>query len=275
MREAFNRQAGTAAHRKAEQQRLERLAAIRKRIEDNNRRASQRRERDAKERARRDFNRQAEDRKAAEQKQAAAKQEAQRKADERKAAAWVAARQKQQAADAIAEQRRQTSRLRTMHREQTRSMKANEATAIDRHAGACKRIDAAEHRALHEFGVKRRSLTGRATELVKGSAHFEKQRAGIVNRHEAERMKSHRDLEAFKERHFTAAQDMRLRQARERKAIFDKHRDERRDFTRTQEAERPRQIEQRKQAFNKAAEIERSHSQERAKERGQDRALSR
>lgn len=284
VREAFNRQAKTDAQRKAEQQRLERLAVVRKRIDEYNRRAAQRREREAKERVQREFNRKADERKAADRKAAdrkaaerseAAKQEAQRKADERKAAAWVAQRQKQQQADAIAQQRYATSRLRTIHREETRSMKANETTAIERHAGAMKRIDAAEARALHEFGVKRRSLTGRATELVKGSRHFEKQRADIVNSHEAERMKWHRDLEGFKERHFTKSQDMRLKQARERKEIFDKHRDERREFARTQEAARPRMIEDRKQAFNRAAEIERSHKQERTQEREQARGLAR
>jgi hypothetical protein len=61
----------------------------------------------------------------------------------------------------------------------------------------------------------------------------------------------------------------------ERKAIFDKHRDERRDPTKTQEADRPRQIEDRRQAFNKAAEIEQTHKRDRAQERGQGPELNR
>jgi hypothetical protein len=123
--------------------------------------------------------------------------------------------------------------------------------------------------------VKRASLTGRAAELVKGKDHFDRQREAIAKRHEADRMNQHRDLEALKERQFKIAQDTRLRQVQERKAIFDRHRDERRALARKLEAELPRQIEARKQAFNKAAELEQTHKRDRAQERGQDPELNR
>jgi hypothetical protein len=260
---------------KAEERAARAAATAQKRVADATRKAEQRRDRHRKEQMRRDFSRAAEDKKAAEQKQTAAKQEAQKKLDERKAAAYVAERQKAQQADAIAEQRRQTDRLRNQHREETRSLKRNESTALDRHWHAIKRIDGAERRALDEFDVKRASLTGRAVELAKGKDHYDRQRAEIGKRHEADRMKQHRDLEALKERQFKIAQDTRLRQAQERKAIFDKHRDERRDLTKTQEADRPRQIEDRKQAFNKAAELQQTHKQERTQEQARDARLSR
>jgi hypothetical protein len=271
LRASFNRQADgrTDAERKTAQERAARTAATaQKRVADASRKAEQRRDRLRKEQVRRDFNRTAEDKKAAEQKQTAAKQEAQKRADERKAAAWVAQRQKAQAADSLAEERRQTDRLRNQHREENRSLKSNESAALDRHWHAIKRIDGAEQRALDEFDVKRAGLTGRAAELVKGKDHFDRQRAEIGKRHEADRMKQHRDLEALKERQFKIAQETRLRQVQERKAIFDRHRDERRVFARKLEAELPRQIEARKQAFNKAAELEQTHKRDRAQERG-------
>jgi hypothetical protein len=109
--------------------------------------------------------------------------------------AYVDERQKQQQADAIAEQRRQTSRLRTRHREEIRSLKHNEASMP-------------------------------AT---------------------------------------------RQRQVQDRKAIFDKHRDERRDLTKAQEADYDRQLGERLRATGKAAEIE----QEQARERGQGHELNR
>jgi len=269
------KEAALTGEQKAERQKAaDERKAGQQRAADQKRDAAAKQEAAKKDEARKAEQKREADRKAEERK-AAARQEAQKRADERKAAAWVAERQKQQAADALAEQRRQTARLRTQHREENRSLKSNESAALDRHWHAVKRIDAAEERALHEFDVKRGSLPGRAAELLKGRKHFDAQREDIAKRHETERMTKHRDLEALKERQSEIAQATRLRQVHERKAIFDRHRDERRDFARTQEAERPRQIEDRKQAFTKAAEIEQTHKRERAQERAQGPKLSR
>ncbi len=260
---------------KAERQK----AADAKKVEQQ-RRADAKKDTDRKAEQKREADRKIEERKTA------AKQDLQRRADERRAAAYVAERQKAQAAayvaerqkaqaaDAIAEQRRQTSRIRNHHREETRSLHSNESTALNRHYHAIKRIDGAEQRALHEFDVRRGSLMGRAAELLKGGRHFDREREDIIKRHESDRLKQHRDLEALKERQFTIAQQTRLRQAHERKAIYDRHLDERRDLGKTQESSRPRQIEDRKQAFAKAAEIAQAHKHERAQERGQGRPLS-
>ena len=138
------------------------------------------------------------------QRQEQQKQEAQKRADERRAEAHVAAQFKQQQADQIAEHRRQTSRLRTQHREQSTSLKCREGEAVDRHRHDIKTIDDREQQALKEFDVKRRSLTGRAAELVKGKAHFDGRREEMQKKFESDRLHKHRDLEALKERQFTA-----------------------------------------------------------------------
>jgi hypothetical protein len=161
------------------------------------------------------------------------KQEAQKRADERRAEAHVAAQFKQQQADQIAEHRRQTTRLRTQHREQSSSLKSREGEAIDRHWHDVRAIDQREAKALQEFDVKRRSLAGRATELVKGKAHFDGRREEMQKKFESDRLHKHRDLEALKERQFTAQQEQRIRQAKERLAMIHTHR-EARDQTQQQ-----------------------------------------
>jgi hypothetical protein len=233
--------------------------------------------------AKREFNRKAEDkignekRKAEQQRQAdqkteqqkaQAKQEAQKRADERRAEAHVAAQFKQQQADQIAEHRRQTSRLRTQHSEQSSSLKSRDGEAVDRHWHDVKSIDDREQQALKEFDVKRASLTGRAVELVKGKAHFEGRREEVQKKFESDRLHKHRDLEALKERQFTAQQEQRLKHARERLDMMKTHRQHRDETHQQHDRDRPRLVGERQRAVERNAEIERGHKQERTKERG-------
>ena len=233
--------------------------------------------------AKREFNRKAEDAKAleqqkadrrqeanrkAEQRMAEAKQEAQRRAEQRKADAYVQAQFRQQLADQIAEHRRQTDRLRAQHREQSSSLKDRGDEAITRHWHGVKGIDEREARALKEFDAKRASLTGRAAELVRGKAHFERRREEMQKGFESDRLHKHRDLEALKERQSAARQEQHLRHVQERKAILDTHRAAREETLQRQERDRPRLIEERLQAVARNAEIARSHQQEQTRERG-------
>jgi hypothetical protein len=196
------------------------------------------------------------------------KQEAQKRADERKAEAHVAAQFKLQQADQIAEHRRQTSRLRTQHQEQSSSLKSREGEAIDRHWNDVRTIDDRERQALKEFDVKRASLTGRAVELVKGKAHFEGRREEVQNKFESDRLHKHRDLEALKERQFTAQQEQRLKHARERLDMMKTHRQHRDETQQQHDRDRPRLVGERQNAVARNAEIERGHKQEQKRERG-------
>jgi len=218
------------------------------------------------------------DQKAQQQKQDAAKleaarqeqrkQEAQKRAEERRAEAHVLAQFKQQQADQIAEHRRQTARLRTQHREQSTSLKGREGEAIDRHRHDIKTIDDREQQALKEFDVKRRSLTGRAAELVRGKAHFDGRREEMQKKFESDRLHKHRDLEALKERQFTAQQEQRLKHARERLDMMKTHRQHRDETRQQQDRDRPRLVAERQRAVERNAEIERGHKQEQTRERG-------
>jgi colicin import membrane protein len=204
----------------------------------------------------------------AEQQKAQAKQEAQKRADERKAEAYVAAQARQQQADQIAEHRRQTSRLRTQHSEQSTSLKSRDGEAVDRHRNDIKTIDDRERRALKEFDVKRASLTGRAAQLIRGKAHFDGRREDIQKKSESDRLHKHRDLEALKERQFTAQQDQRLKHARERLDMMKTHRQHRDETQQQHDRDRPRLVAERQKAVEKNAEIERGHKQEQTQERG-------
>ena len=197
------------------------------------------------------------------------KQEAQKRADERKAEAHVAAQAKQQQADQIAEHRRQTSRLRTQHSEQSTSLKSRDGEAIDRHRNDIKTIDYREQQALKEFDVKRASLTGRAAQLIRGKAHFDGRREDIQKKSESDRLHKHRDLEALKERQFTAQQDQRLKHARERLDMMKTHRQHRDESQQQHERDRPRLVAERQKAHERNAEIERGHKQEQKREKGQ------
>jgi len=202
------------------------------------------------------------------QRQEQQKQEAQKRADERRAEAHVAAQFKQQQADQIAEHRRQTARLRTQHREQSTSLKSREGEAVDRHRHDIKTIDDREQQALKEFDVKRRSLIGRAVELVKGKAHFDGRREELQKKFESDRLHKHRDLEALKERQFTALQEQRLKHARERLDMMKTHRQHRDETRQQQDRDRPRLVAERQRAVERNAEIERGHKQEQTRERG-------
>ncbi len=214
------------------------------------------------------------DQKTQQQKQDAAKleaqrkQEAQKRAEERRAEAHVLAQFKQQQADQIAEHRRQTARLRTQHREQSTSLKGREGEAVDRHRHDIKTIDDREQQALKEFDVKRRSLTGRAAELVRGKAHFDGRREEMQKKFESDRLHKHRDLEALKERQFTALQEQRLKHARERLDMMKTHRQHRDETQQQHERDRPRLVAERQRAVERNAEIERGHKQEQTRERG-------
>ena len=118
--------------------------------------------------------------------------------------------------------------------------------------------------------MKRRSLTGRAAELVKGKAHFDGRREEMQKKFESDRLHKHRDLEALKERQFTAQQEQRLKHARERLDMMKTHRQHRDETQQQQDRDRPRLVAERQKAVERNAEIERGHKQEQTKERGRN-----
>ena len=122
------------------------------------------------------------------------------------------------------------------------SFRENEDAAIDRHAHEIQSINEREQEALEALGSRRESLIGRAVTLVKGDTHYARKADAIVDRCEAERIVKHRDLEALKERQFAAAQQARLRQAQERKAIAELHRMERQQLAQAHERNRGSEI---------------------------------
>jgi hypothetical protein len=256
---------GKAESTKAEERRIaeNRRQEEKKRAErrqESSRKEAERRTQDGKaavekERARRQFNRQAEDKNKTEA--LAAEQDKRRAlaADiRRRAEAAVAERQQRQKAQQQEEQRRQTDHVRTLHRDEMHSFRENEDTAIAIHSHQIQSIDEREKEALGALGAHRESLIGRAVTFFKGEAHYARGAEAIVDRCEAERMATHRDLEALKERQFAAAQQSRLRQAQERKGIFELHRMERQQLGQAQERSRGSEIGISQRAFERAAD---------------------
>ena len=144
--------------------------------------------------------------------------------------------------------------MRTLHRDEMHSFKENEDTAIAIHSRQIQSIDEREQEALEALGAHRESLIGRAVTFFKGEAHYAREAEAIVDRCEAERMATHRDLEALKERQFAAAQQSRLRQAQERKGIFELHRMERQQLVQAHDRNRGREIGVSQRAFERAAD---------------------
>jgi hypothetical protein len=207
------------------------------------------------ERARRQFSRKAEDRNKAEPVTAEQDKSHALAADiRRRAAAAVAERQQRQKAQQQEEHRRQTDHMRTLHHGEMHSFKENEDAAIAGHAHEIQSINEREQEALGALGPHRESLIGRAVTFFKGEAHYARQAEAIVDRCEAERMATHRNLEALKERQFAAAQQARLRQGQERKGIAELHRMERQQLGQAQEGSRGREIGVSQRAFERAAD---------------------
>jgi colicin import membrane protein len=208
-----------------------------------------------KERARREFSRQADDRNKA---QAPAAEQDKRHAlamdMRRRAEAAVAERQQRQKAQQQEEHRRQTDHIRTLHHNEMHSFRDNEDAAIAGHAHEIQSINEREQEALGALATHRESLMGRAVTFFKGGAHYVRQAEAIVDRCETERMATHRDLEALKERRFAAAQQARLRQGQERKGIFELHRMERQQLVQAQERSRGSEIGVSQRAFERAAD---------------------
>lgn len=262
--------------RKAEWLKAEerRVAEVRRR--DNSKRTEQRR--DA---SRKESQRHSQNVKAAADKDRARKQgEAIKKAEaveadkkqalaadvRRRALAAVVERQNHQKAQQQDAHRRQTDQMRTLHRAETQSHKDNEAVAVERHAQDIRRIDNTEREALDALSVQRGSLVGRSVAFIKGKAHYDRKADAITERCEATRMSKHRELEALKERQFSAAQQARLRQAHERKGMFEFHRLDRQQLAQAHDRGREAQVSAHERAFVRAA---------RREERGPSRKRSR
>jgi hypothetical protein len=207
-----------------------------------------------KERARRQFNRQADDRNKAQAPIAEKDKSNELAADRRRAAAAVAERQQRQKVQQQEEHRRQTDHMRTLHHGEMHSFKENEDAAIAGHAHEIESINEREQQALAALGVHRESLMGRAVTFFKGEAHYAREAEAIVDRCEAERMATHRDLEALKERQFAAAQQARLRHAQERKGIAELHRMERQQLVQAHERSRGSEMGVSQRAFERAAD---------------------
>ena len=144
--------------------------------------------------------------------------------------------------------------MRTLHHGEMHSFKENEDAAIAGHAHKIESINEREQHALEALGAHRESLIGRAVTFFKGEAHYAREADAIVDRCEAERIAAHRDLEALKERQFTAAQQSRLRQAQERKGIAELHRMERQQLVQAHDRNRGREIGVSQRAFERAAD---------------------
>jgi hypothetical protein len=208
-----------------------------------------------KERLRRQFGRHAEDRKKVEALAAEQDKKHALAADmRRRAEAAVTERQQRQKAQQQEEHRRQTDHMRTLHQGEMHSFKENEDTAIAIHSRQIQSIDEREKQALGALGAHRESLIGRAVTFFKGETHYAREAEAIVDRCEAERMATHRDLEALKERQFAAAQQARMRHAQERKGIFELHRMERQQLGQAHERSRGQEIGVSQRAFDRAAD---------------------
>lgn len=203
------------------------------------------------------FNKETDAKKAESTKIEAKKIEQAKQVDENRrsrAETFVIERQKIQQSNAIFDQRRQTDQLRTQHREEMKSYKQNEADAITQHWSKIRGIDNAEAKALQELGQQRRSVAGRITEAFRGSQYFEEKRESIERKFESDRLRKHIELEGLKERQHDIAQAARLRQAHERKSIYERHLVERRELVQAQDKARPAIIDRQQQAFKKANE---------------------
>ena len=260
----------TDAQRQAESKKAEERRTAESRRREEQKRAERRRESVRKEaerrtqdgkaavekdRARRQFNRQAEDRKKEEAFAAEQDKRRARAADiRRRAEAAVAERQQRQKAQQLEEHRRQTDHMRSLHRDEMHSFRENEAAAIAGHAHEIESINEREQQALAALGARRESLVGRTVTFFKGKAHYAREADAMVDRCEAERMVQHRNLEALKERQFAAAQQSRLRQAQERKGIFELHRMERLQLAQAHERNRELEIGASQRAFERAAD---------------------
>jgi len=186
-----------------------------------------------------------------------------------RAAAHVAMQFKQQQADQIAEHRRQTSRLREQHRQQFDLIFSREVNPKeDRLRREIKTLHDREKQALKEFDAKRRSLAGRAAELVKGKEHFETERAILIDNFQTDRRHLHDALRAVPGNFLAAVSEQRRRHVRERLAMMQTHRQARLETQQQHERERPRLVAERLQSVERNAEIERGHKHDRTKERG-------
>lgn len=210
---------------------------------------------------RKEFTRKAADRRQQALNRAEQQRLAQLKEVERKAAAAIEAKHKRQREDQQRAHQRETGQIRNRHRREMDSLVSNEIRAVERHAGAIGRLDKAEQRDLSDLVARQQSLTGRIAGLKPGSS-AERERAvqAVRDRYESDRLKTHRDLEALKERQFQLAQTTRLQNAKERLAAMNAHRDGRDQLNDRQEKDRPRLVEQRQHSMVR----EREHGQERA-----------
>jgi hypothetical protein len=175
-------------------------------------------------------------------------------------------------AEEWADHRRQTDQMRNLHRAETQSHRDNEGVAVARHAQEIRRIDDIERESLDALNARRGSLIGRSVALVRGSSHYDRKAETITEHCETLRMSKHRDLEALKERQFAAAQQARLRQAHERKGIFEFHRLERQQLSQAHDRGREAQVNAYERAFTRAAQREeRKHEHARHPNRGRSR----
>jgi hypothetical protein len=255
-----------AAAQQKEQDRKERAAkAAEQRAEAARKKTAQQLERQRADEARKEFNRQsrAEATKAAQQ---------HRQQIRERAEAFVAERHQRDRLNQQMEHRRQTDRMRVQQREERNSFQQARDAAATKHADQMHTIDAAERRELQELGERRRSLAGRIVGIVRGAGYYDQQAQAIGERHEADRMRKHRDLEALKEKQFTNEQTTRLRQAQGLRNIREYQRHERRTLVEAQERNRPNEIKAHQRDFARAAHNERARFRQQHKEQQQGRS---
>lgn len=104
------------------------------------------------------------------------------------------------------------------------SFAANRAEAIRQHAARIEAIDSREVKAAQELAKKQNSIGGRLSRLTgKGRDRQQRERQGLAESFENQRMKQHRDLAALQERQTANEQKARLRNGQELKAMREGH----------------------------------------------------
>ncbi len=148
------------------------------------------------------------------------------------------------------------------------SFAANRAEAIKQHAARIEAIDSREVKAAQELAKKQNSIGGRLSRFTKkGRDRQERERQGLAEQFENQRMKQHRDLAALQERQTANEQKARLRNGQELKAMREAHVAARETQHAWQHDHRERLIQQavtaRRDAATRALFPEREKAQER------------
>lgn len=268
-------QAATVQRRKSERdqadqaRKAEAVRAAEQRTALARKQAEQRRVERQKESLRKEFARKADQRQPQVKPAVAVKQQpaAERGPHDKAARAYAGREEQRQLADQRIEHRRQTDRLRTEQQARRENFQHQQAGLIINHARHIRDIDHAERRDLAAHDLRRHSLGGRVTALVRGSQHFARQEAAIVERHENARWQKHREHEGKNDGLFWTQQATRHAHVVERANLTKAHQTERRDLVQAHHRTRPQRVQEHAKALERAARapVERTVAQDNAR----------